>query len=65
MRSGQEKMEKKKNRRTPSAEDTFLETLGPSRFASEVKLQIHGRERREDEPIEECGSSFWRHVGTK
>jgi hypothetical protein len=52
MRSGHEKikMKKKKNRRTTSAEDAFLETLGPSRFASEVQLQIHGCERREDEP---------------
>jgi hypothetical protein len=46
-------MEKKKNRRTAPVDDTFLETLGPSRFASKVKLQILGRERREDEPIEE------------
>ncbi|KAE8022959.1 hypothetical protein FH972_008719 [Carpinus fangiana] len=42
--------EKKKIRRKTSAEDAFLETLGPSRFASEVQLQIHRCERREDEP---------------
>jgi hypothetical protein len=60
-------MEKKKNRRTAPAKDTFLETLGPSQFASEVKLQILGREHREDEPIEEMRIQLrvWRHVGTK
>jgi hypothetical protein len=47
MGSGQEK---KKIRRKTSAEDAFLEILGPSRFASEVQLQIQRCERREDEP---------------